>query len=267
MENRYIKLTKKNQVAFIELNRSEKHNAIDLAVLQEFHSVLDTISYDTSLAAIVISGNGSSFCAGADIKWFQSTLSLSDTEQEKQYRLLAELFKRLYEIALPTIAVIHGNTIGGGLGIVAACDFVLAVEDTTMAFREVRLGIIPATIAPFLIRKIGANHSRQLMILGRNFSAQEGKNIGLITEVVKNKDLDLVLESWLQQIRKNSPMAMRQTKNLIRQLELTGEELALCIQSLQNAIKSKDGKEGFLAFQQKRTPQWENEKTENEDFS
>ncbi|MCL3779811.1 hypothetical protein EMN47_05345 [Prolixibacteraceae bacterium JC049] len=260
MRYQYINITRSDAIISIELNRPEKHNALNIEMVKELHYALDFVALDREISVVVLRGNGSSFCAGADISWFQSTLQLNSDARKEQFLLLGSLFQKLEAVPQPTIALIHGNTIGGGLGLIAACDFVLAASDTKMAFREVKLGIIPATIAPILIRKIGSNYTNQLMISGRSFSAHEGKILGLIAQVEDKEHLNKALHNLLNQMQSNSPSAMQQTKKLVKTLETVTpeQELSVCIDELAKAINSPDGKEGFSAFQEKRVTSWNN---------
>ncbi len=191
MENKFEYITYKEKVgkAVLKLNRPLVHNALNYQMLVEINEVVKLVSTNDTVEVLVISGKGKSFCAGADISWFAGLRDLPVEKQKEQLNILPQVLWSLYNCPKPTIAQIHGLVIGGGIGLTAACDFVISTKNTRLAFKEVHLGIAPSTISPFVFEKTGVKPAQQLMLTSEFFNASFAKKIGLISEVVKEKKM------------------------------------------------------------------------------
>lgn len=249
------------------LNRPEKHNALNPEVLQEFQEALDWISEEKDLHFLVISGKGKSFCAGADIKWFASGRGKSKQENREEYLQIPELLKTLYEIPQITIAAVHGNILGGANGIISACDFVVAEESASFAFGEIKLGIIPATIMPFVARRLSTQNMKKMMFTGERFSAADALQSGLVDFTTTDKNLTLVVEQLIDKLKLASPDALRVCKQLIINIDsgkITTKNSEYTANLLAELAHSKQGIEGLTAFLEKRQPDWVKQKTETD---
>jgi methylglutaconyl-CoA hydratase len=266
MKNRkYIKLKTKNNRADLILNRPEKHNALNPEVLKEFQEALDWISEEKDIHFLVISGKGKSFCAGADIKWFASAKEKTKQENREEYQQIPELLKTLYKIPQITVAAVHGNVLGGANGIISACDFVVAEESANFAFGEIKLGIIPATIMPFVARRLSSQSMKKMMFTGERFSAAEARQSGLVDFTTPDKNLTLVVEQLIGKLNLASPHALRACKQLIINIDsgkITTKNSEYTANLLAELAHSKQGMEGLTAFLEKRQPDWVKQKTE-----
>lgn len=266
MKNRkYIGIKIEGNRADLILNRPEIHNALNPAVLKEFQEVLDWISEEKDIHFLVISGKGKSFCAGADIKWFESAREKTKQENRKEYLQIPELLQTLYEMPQITIAAVHGNVLGGANGIVAACDFVIAEETTNFAFGEIKLGIIPATIMPFVARRISTQSMKKAMFTGEKFPATEALQMGLVDFIVPgaiSKDVDKLIEKLMGV----SPNALKACKQLLTDIDtgkITLKNSEYTANLLADMVHSEQGREGLQAFLEKRKPNWLKQKSNN----
>jgi methylglutaconyl-CoA hydratase len=260
MENlNYIEIQIKEAVAYLQLNREDKRNALNLDVIQELLRAYTLLKEDPSVEFLVLSGKGKNFCAGADLEWMKSAAQADYEENLKGSRLLAELFNTIYQFPKPTIALVHGSAFGGALGIMAAHDFVIAADSTKFAFSEVKLGLIPATIAPYVVKRIGEFNALDFMMTGRLFSAEEAKHAGLINTVVQDHELSKSSEELLKLLKLTAPQARNNCKELIRQLSRKEINPALMEYTAKEIAKhrsSEEGREGMNAFFEKRDPKW-----------
>jgi len=265
MKNRkYIELKIENNRADLILNRPEFHNALNPEVLKEFQEVLDWVSTQENIHFLVISGKGKSFCAGADIKWFASAKNKTKQENQEEYLQIPELLKKLYEIPQITIAAVHGNVLGGANGIISACDFVIADESTNFAFGEIKLGIVPATIMPFVARRLSTQSMKKMMFTGERFSAAEALQAGLIDFTSADNNLTLVVEQLIEKLKLASPEALRVCKQLILNIDsgkISTKNSEYTASLLAELADSEQGREGLSAFLEKRKPDWKNHKS------
>lgn len=248
-------------VAWISLNRPEVHNAMNEEMIAELTEVFKSFDKSKDVRAVVLTGNGKSFCAGADVNYMKSIANLGAKENIEDGKKLALLFNSVYDCPVPTIALIFGSVFGGANGILSACDIVIAEENTTFAFSEVKLGISPATIAPFVIKRIGEFGAKELMLTGKRFNAREAQKWNLVNHVYnKNKD-ENPLNGILKQFNSSAPKAVRETKVLIK--EILGQDINESIESTSRLIaklrSSEEGQEGMAAFLEKRKPNWTKE--------
>lgn len=254
-----IKLSKSNNIAYLELNRPEVHNAFNAEMIQELTEVFSYIGEtEKNLLAIVIQGAGKSFSAGADLNYMKEMAGYSAQENEDDSKRLFDLFEAVYCCLVPVIAKVHGAAFGGANGLIAAADYAICTHTAKFAFSEVKLGLLPATISPFVIRKIGEANARDLLLTGRRFSGTEAFELGLANLVVKEEELVNAVESYLAEYRAAAPAAVRNTKKLIRQIS---NNQVLNIKDhtahlIAEARASQEGKEGINAFFEKRKPKW-----------
>lgn len=246
-----------DKVVSIWLNRPEVHNAMNALMIGELTSAYSSFN-NPNTRAIVLRGKGKSFCAGADLNYMKAIASFGIEENTKDSLKLAGLFESIYRCPFPTIAVVHNSAFGGANGLLAACDIVLAEENTTFAFSEVKLGIAPATIAPFVIKRIGEFGAKELMITGKRFKSAEALKWHLVNNSVAESELEDALNKLLTEIKRNGPKAVRAAKELIHTIvndkpDDMPEYTANLIAELR---ASDEGQEGMASFLEKRKPNW-----------
>lgn len=262
-----IRVTKegapKKAVLTVRLNRPEVRNAFNEVVIDELTKVFTHDARDPDVRAIVLRGEGSVFCAGGDLNWMKKAVDFDYDTNLKDTNALAEMFALMNECSKPVIGLIHGAAIGGGVGLVSICDIAIASKDTQFSLSEVRLGIVPACIGPFVLSKIGPSHARGLFMSAERFGAERAQEIGLVHRVVeKPEDLDREATSLLENILQCGPNAMAVAKRLI--LDLTWNErrrqipdcLEYVARTLADLRISPEGQEGVRAFLEKRKPSW-----------
>lgn len=216
MEFTTLQIGIEKNVARVALNRPEVRNALNVMMIKELTEAVDWLDARDDIHVIEICGNGKSFCAGADINYMKDIAKNSYLGNLTDARNLSKLFQTIYFCNTPVIALVHGHVIGGGNGIIAACDVVLAENDTVFAFSEVRLGITPATISPFVIAKCGEAMARDTMLSGRKFTAQEALKFGLVNYIGTMEELNKRLDFYTESYLSASPVAIRDCKQLIR---------------------------------------------------
>ncbi|WP_258104550.1 enoyl-CoA hydratase-related protein [Marinoscillum sp. MHG1-6] len=261
MNNSLIEVEQHNGTATIWLNRPEVRNAFNELVIEELLNALNLLDNDDRVRVIIIRGKGSVFCAGADLKWMKGSSERGYDGYYAESVILADCFQAVYECEKPTVAVVHGACMGGANGIVAACDFVLADESTRFSFSEVKLGIIPACIAPYVIKRIGEYSARELMLTGKSFDGYKAQQCGLVNESLKGEDVEIRLTSLLDELMLGGPHAQRSCKYLIDQVANHWSEFDMkehTVQAIVKAKMSEEGQEGMAAFLEKRKPKWQN---------
>jgi methylglutaconyl-CoA hydratase len=247
-------------VGIITLNRPERHNAFDDALIRELSEAIDVMAAESAVRVLVISSTGKSFCAGADLNWMKAAAAYSTEENLRDSRALAEMLRRLAQCPKPTIARIQGPAYGGGVGLVACCDVAIATIDAAFSLTEVKLGIIPAVISPHVIAAIGERYARRYMLTAERFSATEAYRIGLIHEmVVDNAALDEAVGEIVEALLKNGPRALAECKELISAVAwkpLSPEVIEDTALRITRMRASPEGREGMSAFLEKRKPNW-----------
>ncbi len=247
----------------IALNRPDIRNAFNERMIEELARVFRKEAAEPDIRAVVLRGNGSVFCAGGDLNWMRRSIELKYEENLKDTLTLTNMFALLNEFSKPLIGVIQGAAIGGGVGLVSICDIVLAEKGTVFSLSEVRLGVVPACIGPFVTAKIGASHARALFVSAERFKADKAKEIGLIHEVFESMtDLEAYLASLTQNLLECGPHAMNVAKRLV--LDLTWPErrarLPDCIEYVAKTLAElrvgAEAQEGITAFLEKRKPTW-----------
>lgn len=206
------------QVEYVTLNRPEVRNAFNEHLIVEMTTWAEQAAADASLRAVVISGAGPSFCAGADLTWMAKMAGYTQEENLRDARAAAAMFGAIDSLPIPVVAQIHGTALGGGAGLAAVADIAVAADDTTFGFTEVKLGLIPAVIAPYVLAKIGQSAARELFVTGRRFDAAHAKDIGLVHAVVPVGDLLDRVNNYLIEIAANGPEAMGGAKMLLRRI-------------------------------------------------
>ena len=245
-------------IATVTLNRPEVHNALNDEVIGGLHAVFDDLAARDDLKALILTGRGRSFCAGADLNWMRRAAGFSHEENIADAKTTAAMFDKLNTLPMPTIARVQGSAFAGALGLIACCDIAVAVEDAKFAVTEARLGLIAAVISPYLVAAIGPGASRRYFQTAERFDAREAKRIGLLHEAVPAEALDTTVEGILREMLKNSPPALRACKTLIRDCsgpvtEATRDDTAGRIAGIR---ATAEGQEGIAAFFEKRKPAW-----------
>ncbi|MBA3424548.1 MAG: enoyl-CoA hydratase-related protein [Rubrobacteraceae bacterium] len=258
MSFRLLTRTDDGLVATVILARPESHNALNAGLIEEITRCFEELAEDENIRVVVLTGEGSSFCAGADIGYMRESARFSYEENLEDARRLAAMFLAVDECPKPVVAKVRGVAIGGGAGLVAASDVVVAEEGTRFAFTEVRLGIAPATIAPFVVRKIGVSRARALFLTGERFEAERVREIGLVHEVAPEDGLDAVVEAKVSGLLKGGPDAQAAIKALLREIEAVEPGDAPGLMARMNAMlrAGEEGQEGLGAFLEKREPRW-----------
>ncbi len=247
-------LVQNGPVANVTLNRPDVHNAFNEDMMTELKTVFGELATNKEVRAVVIRGAGKSFCAGGDLNYMKSAATKTQQQNIDESLLMASMFKAINDLKIPTIAVVHGAVLGGGMGLISVCDMVIAREGTQLGLSEVKLGLTPSVISPFVIKKIGVTHARRFFLTGERFEATKALNIGLVHEVVKESDENKTLDAILSQILANGPNAVSQAKTLIeKNLELTGEVLTRYTAEHIATVRAGDeAQEGMAAFFAKR---------------
>ncbi|MBI4161035.1 MAG: enoyl-CoA hydratase/isomerase family protein [Acidobacteria bacterium] len=253
-----LKVIRTENAVEVRLDRPEVHNAFDAALIRELNETLRGLAAEPGLRVLVLSGAGPNFCAGADLHWMRESIRYTKKENEADALRLHRMLRRLYEFPRPTIARVQGGVFGGGVGLVSCCDVAVAAEDATLCLSETRLGILPAVISPFVIRKIGPAGLRAWGLSAKRMTAAEAFRIGLVNEVVPESRLDAAVAEWTGRFLENGPEAMALLKRLTTEVE--GAPLGLAASKTGRAIAraraGKEGQEGMLAFLEKRPPSW-----------
>jgi methylglutaconyl-CoA hydratase len=242
----------------VTLNRPDRRNAFDAAMVEDIREAFDRLGKDRSVRVIILAGAGDTFCAGADLRWMAPERAVSALVARRDAEQLLAMFRTINECACPIIGRIQGAAYGGGVGLIAVCDIAVAARDATFAFSEVRLGLVPAIIAPFVLRKTAESFARRFCLTGESFSAATGREAGLIHEVVEPPGLDAQVTALAQQIAGVAPQAVRDTKALLRRLGRMSTEEAwkVCMDANVKARLSAEAQEGLRAFQDRRAPVW-----------
>ncbi len=254
-----IKLERHGAVATVVLNRPSVHNAFNDQMLSDLIAAFERLAGDfPSVRVVVLTGNGASFCAGADLNWMRKMINFSYEENLKDARLVSDCMYRLYSLPQPTIARVNGAAIGGGLGLVAACDFAIASREARFRLSEVRLGLVPACISPYVLKKMGEGRCREFFLTGESLDAAQAHNLGLVTEVVAPEELDEAVERRVGNLLANGSQAMAVCKKLLEDvasmpLPQTLEHTARVISQLRIG---EEAQEGMAAFLEKRRPSW-----------
>ena len=254
-------------VATLTLNRPAVHNAFNAELVGALYEAFEQVATQGA-RVLILSGSGHSFSAGADLNWMRNMAQASESENRDDARRLAAMLRRLDQLPCATIARVNGHAFGGGIGLIACCDLAVALEHARFGLTEVRLGLVPATIAPFVVPRIGVNHARRYMLTGERVDAATAQKIGLITEIVPQGQLDGHINDLIELLLAGGPKAQSQVKSLIRlvsQAPAESEELDRRTAEIIAALRvSREGQEGLSAFLEKRQPNWVRKGTADE---
>ncbi len=246
-------------VVFVTINRPQKKNAFDAATIAALYEAFETLHGADKVRVVFIRGAGGTFSAGADLNWMRDAADWSESDNRDDAMGLAKMLKALHDVPALTVALVEGAAMGGGAGIVAACDMAVAVEGARFAFSEVKLGLIPATIAPYVIEAVGARRARQLFLTANIFDADYAAHAGLIDMVLPEGSVDEFISMLTDSLSANAPGAMGDAKRLVN--DVAGEEidnrlLEETAKRIARARVSAEGQEGVRAFLDKRAPNW-----------
>ena len=246
-------------VLTLTMNRPQVSNAFDATMIAELTAALKAADDDDRITMVVITGSGSCFSAGADLNWMRRMAEYSEEENLQDARKVAHMFHKLATFPHPTLAIVHGNAFGGGVGLIACCDIAIANVDVRFSLSEVKLGLIPATISPFVIDAIGARQSRRLFLSAERFDGRAAMDFGLIHELSPADRLDDDADRFISQLLENSPHAMSAAKKLVSAVAnrpIDEEVLSDVAGRIARQRASGEGREGVAAFLGKRPPAW-----------
>ena len=260
MDFKTIKVQLGESMAWVNLDRPEVRNALNADLIRELTAVFEWLNSRDDIRVIVVKGNGKAFCAGADLAYMKEMANFSYNQNIADAEKLSKLFQTIYYCDKAVIVDVHGACIGGANGIIAAADIVIAEKTTKFAFSEVRLGITPATISPFVVSQIGNTAAKELMLTGRRFTADEAKTFGLVNVVVDEAEMVDMERQYIDYFMQASPDAVAECKNLLRMVTGTDDRFNPVFMQTSIAIAnqriSKAGQEGMKAFFEKRKPSW-----------
>ncbi|HEX8786904.1 MAG TPA: enoyl-CoA hydratase/isomerase family protein [Telluria sp.] len=248
-----------DKVATITLNRPQLRNAFNETAIADLTMAFDEAGQDADVRAIVLAANGPAFCAGADLNWMKKMAGYSQLENEADAMRLADMLRTIYFSPKPVVAKVQGDCYAGGMGLVAACDIVVASDAANFCLSEVKLGLIPATISPYVIKAMGDQASRRYFLTAERFDAREAHRLGLAHEVVPAEQLDAKVAEIVKALVNNSPNAVREAKKLVRDvagLPVDDVLLADTAGRIANIRASNEGREGVASFLEKRKPSW-----------
>jgi methylglutaconyl-CoA hydratase len=254
-----LEVTIHGGVATVRLNRPEVRNAFNEIMIGELAGAFRALGADAGLRAIVLAADGSAFCAGADLGWMKKMAGFTRAENLADAAQLAEMLRTIYNCPKPVVAKIQGDCYAGGMGLVAACDIAVAVEASHFCLSEVKLGLIPATISPYVVKAMGENAARRYFLTAERFSAQEARRIGFVHEVVPAEALDATVGEIVKALVANSPNAVKEAKRLVHDvagMPLSDALIADTAERIADIRSSEDGKEGVRSFLEKRKPGW-----------
>jgi len=242
----------------LTMNRPQVHNAFNSDMIRELAAAFEEAKKDADVRLVVLTGAGESFCAGADLNWMREIIRYSYEQNLRESRELAELIHSIYALPKPTIARINGAVIGGGTGLFSACDIVIASDRAKFGLSEVKIGLIPAAIGPYVIRRIGESAARELFLTGERFDAQRALEIGLVNKVVVHKALDEKVAEVVRLLLSSGPEAIARCKELLRKVPTMGldEAKSYTAEMIAGLRVSPEGQEGMAAFLEKRKPKW-----------
>jgi len=253
-----VRLEREGPVARVTLNRPDLHNAFDDALIARLTEIADTLGTDDSVRAVVLAGEGKSFCAGADLNWMKRMAGYTEAENVADSLAMAAMFRAWNALPKPVVGRIHGAALGGGVGLVCVVDIAVAAESAVFGFTEVRLGILPAVISPFALARIGPAAARHLFLTGERFDARRALELGLIHRVASAEGLDAAVAEVLQALLAGGARAQARIKSLIPEVTgLTPEDVSgITADAIARARVSPEGQEGIRSFLERRPPSW-----------
>ncbi len=249
----------RNGIGLVALNRPAVHNAFNETLINELTAVLQAMAADDAVRIVVLSGRGETFCAGADLNWMKKMAAFGAAENRADARALARMLSTLDRLEKPTVASVHGSAFGGGVGLIACCDIAIAAQQATFALSEAKLGLIPATISPYVVEAIGPRHARRLFLTAERFSAAEAYRLGLVHDLAPVAELENRVNDLLGMLLLAGPNAQRECKALIRSVAhqpIDDGVIAHTVERIAAVRASPEGREGVAAFLGKRTAAW-----------
>ncbi|WP_244826046.1 enoyl-CoA hydratase/isomerase family protein [Carboxylicivirga linearis] len=253
-------LEQKDAISWITLNNPQKKNALSATMISELIELLKEIADDENQRVVVIQGADGVFCSGADLDWMRQGVDQNLQQNMEDAQLFYRLYSTLFYFPKPVMVWVEKFAFGGATGIIACADYVLSDKNSVFGFPEVKLGLVPGTIAPFIVKKISFNHAKSYMLSGETFSAKKAKKIGFVNEIVKAENKEERIKVLAEQFKKNSPEAITSTKHLLNRIvdngELNEDMANLCCHTISSARISNEGQEGVNAFFEKRKPYW-----------
>jgi methylglutaconyl-CoA hydratase len=253
-----VKYQKDGRIGRVSFCRPEIHNAFNGTVIREMIHLFGELAKDDQLRVVLLTGEGKSFCAGADLNWMREIINQSFEENLAESSALADLFHQIYTFKRPVVGRINGAAIGGGTGFVAVCDIAIAARSAKFSFSEVKIGVVPACIGPYVIRKMGEGKARELFITGERMSADRSFEVGLVNKVVDDDQLDSEVDGLIQTILTSGPEAVAMAKKLVSEVPLMSPEKfkPFTAEMIARLRVSDEGQEGMDAFLNKRKPSW-----------
>jgi methylglutaconyl-CoA hydratase len=254
-----LDIQRQGAVARVFLNRPDVRNAFNDAVIAELTAAFRELAADTALRAIVLGGHGKAFCAGGDLNWMRAMAGYSWEQNRADAQALADMLYTLYSCPLPLVGRVHGDCYAGGVGLAAVCDVLVAADGMHFCLSEAKLGLLPATIGPYVMRALGPQASRRYFISAERFSAAEAHRLGFVHELATADTIDARVDAIVQALVANGPAAVRASKKLVQDLEgapLTPELRADTARRIADIRASEEGREGVQSFLHKRTPRW-----------
>ena len=254
-----IRISAQGGIATVVLSRPDVRNAFNDEVIAELSQAFIQLGDDPQVRAIVLMAEGPAFCAGADLNWMRRMADYSREENEQDAEKLAFMLRTIYECPKPTIARVQGDVYAGGMGLVACCDMAVSVDTANYCLSEVKLGLIPATIGPYVIRAMGPRASHRYFLTAERFSAAEARRIGFVHEVVPADQLDATVSTWVQALLAASPNAIKECKKLVQYVadrDITRLLIDHTVKAIADIRASDEGREGVQSFLQKRKPSW-----------
>jgi len=254
-----IQFEKQHDLGIIWLNRPEIHNAFNEVMIRELIECFEAINGMDDIRIVILRGKGKSFCAGADLNWMRDVAKYSFEQNFKESLNLSKCFFTIYTCKKPTIAMVHGAAIGGANGLLASCDFAYADDNTTFSLSEVKIGVVPACISPYVTKRVGEYGSRELMLTGRRIKGKEAEQFRLVNKSLPSEELESYVASVVDLLRSSGPKAMSQCKNLIfniSNMETLEQALESTARMIAEIRASEEGQEGMAAFLEKRKPKW-----------
>jgi len=254
-----IEIEINENIGTLWLNRPKIHNAFNEEMIAEVMKAFDELNTNDDVRIIALRGRGKSFCAGADLNWMRGVAGYSYEQNYEESLQLSKCFYQIYTSPKPTIAIVHGAAIGGANGLLAACDFAYSAHDTVFSLSEVKIGIVPACISPYVTKRVGEYGSKELMLTGKRFNGQEAEKHRLVNKSLDLKDLDSQLNEIVALLLTSGPKAMSHCKNLLfdisNKLNLD-EAVGYTAKMIADIRASEEGQEGMAAFLEKRKPNW-----------
>jgi methylglutaconyl-CoA hydratase len=258
-EQRVLSQISERGIATVTLNNPKKHNAFDDRIIEELTAAFLQIDKSKDVRVMILAATGKNFCAGGDLGWMKRMANYSYDENLKDSRALARMFKILNFLAVPTVARVQGVAFGGGLGLVSCCDMAVAATDVSFSLSEVKIGLIPAVISPYVVDAIGQRAARRYFTTAEHFDGQTAFNLGLVSRVVEKEQLDQEIDKLAETLLANSPTAIVGAKQLIFDVagrKIDVELIDLTCERIAEIRVSANGQEGLSAFLQKRKPTW-----------